>query len=415
MRLWLVLFALWPVLGADRIALEEYKDRRERLRKSASDGVFILFGKTEKEHGDLRSAFFQEPNFYYLTGWNEPGAVLVITPSSETLLLPKRNPEQEKWTGPKTVPDSPNIKAITGFDKVMPVESFEANLPRWVEAASKLYLLAGDASAEAIKRLLPLRVFADASRPIAKLRLIKSPAEIALIQRATDATMEAHRAAWKRIQAGLYEYQVATTMAATYAELGCERHAYSPIVGSGPNAAILHYSRNSRRIDNGEVLLMDVGAECSMYAADVTRTVPVGGKFTERQREIYQIVLGAQKAAIAAIKPGIMLGRNAPDGLYKIARDYIDKHGKDRHGAGLGKYFTHGLGHQVGLEVHDADDPTMPLAAGMVITIEPGIYIPEENIGVRIEDMILVTETGSKVLSSSLPREVADIEKALRR
>ena len=164
-------------------------------------------------------------------------------------------------------------------------------------------------------------------------------------------------------------------------------------------------------MDQGELLLIDAAAECGNYASDITRTVPVSGKFTPRQREIYEIVLGAQKAAIAAIKPGVRVSGET-DSLNKIARDYIDSHGKDLHGEKLGKYFTHGLGHPVGLDVHDpAVNST--LKAGMVITIEPGIYIPEENIGVRIEDVVLVTETGAKVLSGKLPREVDEIEKAL--
>jgi Xaa-Pro aminopeptidase len=165
-------------------------------------------------------------------------------------------------------------------------------------------------------------------------------------------------------------------------------------------------------MDNGELLLMDVGSECSMYATDITRTVPVNGKFTPRQRELYEVVLGAWKAALAAVKPGVMLGgsRN-PIGLHKIAADYINSHGKDLKGEPLGKYFIHGLGHHVGLDVHDANDPAVPLAANMIITLEPGIYIPEEGIGIRIEDMILVTENGAKVLSDALPREASDVEK----
>jgi Xaa-Pro aminopeptidase len=161
---------------------------------------------------------------------------------------------------------------------------------------------------------------------------------------------------------------------------------------------------------------MDTAAECSDYASDVTRTIPVSGKFSPRQRELYDVVLGAQKAAIAAVKPGVRLGGppgdEEPQGLKRIALDYINSHGKDGHGQPLGKYFTHGLGHQVGLDVHDAS-VAGPLEAGMVITVEPGIYIPEEGIGIRIEDVVLVTDKGSRVLSAALPREPDEIEKAL--
>jgi Xaa-Pro aminopeptidase len=199
-------------------------------------------------------------------------------------------------------------------------------------------------------------------------------------------------------------------MTTTYFNLGCERNAYAPIVGSGPNSVILHYSANKRRMDAGEVVVMDVAAECGDYAMDVTRTVPVNGKFTARQKEIYEIVLGAQKAAIAAVKPGIKAGRGEGT-LQQIAFDYINTHGKDQHGAPLGKYFTHGLSHHVGLDVHDPSEPSVALKPGMVITIEPGIYIPEENLGVRIEDTILVTDTGCKILTGALPKDVEEIER----
>ena len=158
---------------------------------------------------------------------------------------------------------------------------------------------------------------------------------------------------------------------------------------------------------------MDAGAECAGYTADVTRTIPVSGKFSARQRELYAIVLGAQKAAIAAVKPGMTIGSTTPHSLHQVARDYLNSHGKDLHGEPLGQYFTHGISHHIGLEVHDAADATVPLEAGMVISVEPGLYIPEENIGIRIEDIVLVTEEGAKVLTAALPREAAEIERAL--
>jgi Xaa-Pro aminopeptidase len=163
-------------------------------------------------------------------------------------------------------------------------------------------------------------------------------------------------------------------------------------------------------MDRGELLLMDVGAECAGYAADITRTIPVGARFTGRQREIYEVVLGAQNAVIASIKPGVALGE-----LTKTAREYINTHGKDLHGEPLGKYFTHGVSHHVGLDVHDATDFSQPLAEGNVITVEPGIYIPEENIGIRIEDMVQVTKDGARLMSGALPRDPGEIEKALGR
>jgi Xaa-Pro aminopeptidase len=240
--------------------------------------------------------------------------------------------------------------------------------------------------------------------------MVKSPAEIELITKATDVTIAAHLAGWKKTHPGVWEYEIAAVMTNAYLERGCERNAYAPIVGSGPNSVILHYAANHRRLDSGETVVADVGAECSDYATDVTRTVPAGGKFTARQRELYEVVLGAQKAAIAAIRPGMRLRADGPS-LHQIAYDYINTHGHDLHGQPLGKYFVHGLGHYVGLDVHDPGDPNAPLKVGTVLTIEPGVYIPEENIGIRIEDIVVVTEDGCKVLSAALPREIGDIEK----
>jgi Xaa-Pro aminopeptidase len=420
-----------PASLVDPHMIEQYRARRADLRKSLSDGVTVLFGRTEDREEDLRTGFFQESNFFYLTGWREPGAILLLAPAPEDpkapgyaakarfpreiLFLPQRNPGQEKWTGRKLGPEDPNLREITGFDAVMPAEKFESELHNVLDAFTQIYTLKDQAAAARLGQLAPLRDLGNAAPAIARLRMHKSPEEIALIQHSTDVTLQAHRAAWRRAAPGLYEYQIAATMTAVYAEAGCERSAYAPIVGSGPNSVSLHYSRNSRRMDGGEVLLMDVAAECAGYASDITRTIPVSGRFTSRQREIYEIVLGAQKAAIAAVKPGTTLARTGSNSLYQIAYDYINSHGKDLHGEALGKYFTHGLGHHVGLDVHDASDPGAPLEAGMVITIEPGIYIAEENLGVRIEDVVLVTEHGATVLSAALPREPGEIEKSIGR
>ncbi|MCW5983457.1 MAG: aminopeptidase P family protein [Bryobacteraceae bacterium] len=415
-----VLFCLFgglaPLLTGDGgIGVDEYQSRRKALREALKEGVIILVGGSESERGDLRTSFFQEPNFYYLTGWTQPGAILALSPEAEILFIPRRSMERERWTGPKAGPDDAVVAAITGIADVEPAEDFESRLPHLVKAAAKVYSLTTQPAAERLRTLLPLREFGDASNALAKLRMTKSPAEIGLIRRATDVTLQAHHAAWQRIAPGLYEYQIAATMSGTYFEAGCQRHAYPPIVGAGPNAAILHYSANSRRMDAGEVLLMDVAAECSYYVSDVTRTTPVNGKFTDRQKELYEIVLGAQRATIAAVKPGMTLSKTGPNSLYQVALDYLNAHGKDRNGKPLGQYFTHGIGHHVGLEVHDADDKTLPLAAGMIVTIEPGLYIPEENLGIRIEDVLLVTENGAEVLSAALPVAVDEIEQAMRR
>ncbi len=404
----------------------DFASRREKLRKSIPNGILVLFG--DKESEDLHDSFFQEPNFYYLSGWEEPGAILIITPAPEKdepaarereqvpreiLFLPQRVPSEEKWTGRKLGPSDSKVKERTGFASVLPAEQFESELGKLLTVYPTLYAVTSDPASAALGKLAPMRTITDSKMAITRLRMEKSPDEITAIQKATDASIDAHRAAWKAIAPGKYEYQIAAVMVGTYMAEGCRRSAYAPIVGSGPNSTTLHYSQNARRMDAGEVVVMDVAGECGNYASDITRTVPANGKFTARQREIYDVVLGAQKAAIAALKPGVTLGRTGPNSLYTIAYDYINTHGKDSHGQPLGKYFIHGLSHDVGLDVHDPADYTMPLKAGMVVTVEPGVYIPEENIGVRIEDVVLVTETGAKVLSEALPTDPDAIERAI--
>jgi len=368
----------------------------------------VLFGAEEPD--DLHTSFFQESNFLYLSGWREPGAVMLLTQQTEILFLPPRDLRMEMYTGRKLDPGDPEAPKLAGFDRVMPRSALESAFLGVTERARRVYTIPGDSRSRKLKSLAALHEEADAAQVIARLRMVKSPAEIELIAKATDATVAAHLAGWKKTRPGVWEYEIAAVMTNVYFERGCERNAYAPIVGSGPNSVILHYAANHRRVDSGETVLADVGAECSDYATDVTRTIPAGGKFTPRQRELYDVVLGAQKAAIAAIRPGMRLRADGPS-LHQIAYDYINSHGHDLHGQPLGKYFVHGLGHYVGLDVHDPGDPAAPLKAGTVLTIEPGIYIPEENIGIRIEDTVVVTEDGCKVLSAALPREIADIEK----
>ena len=417
-----ILFLLALAVPLTAAVSPEYAARRDKLRKSIPNGVLVLFGA--KESDDLHEGFFQDTNFLYLTGWEEPGAILVLTPAPdkddpafeernkaprEILFLPQRVVSEEKWTGRKLGPSDTNAREASGVATVLPGERFENQLRGLLELYPNIYT----ASPEILKTIAPMRTMLDAKLPIAKLRMEKSEAEIAAIRKATDASVKAHLATWRAIKPGMFEYQLAAVFVNSLMLDGCRRPSYAPIVGSGPNSTTLHYSRNSRRMDSGEVVVMDDAAECDDYASDITRTIPASGKFSARQREIYDVVLGAQRAAIAATKPGMTFGRTSTNSLYKIAYDYINSHGKDLHGEPLGKYFTHGLTHHVGLDVHDAADNSEPLRAGMVITIEPGIYIPEENIGVRIEDILLVTETGATVLSGALPTDPDQIERAL--
>jgi Xaa-Pro aminopeptidase len=401
-----------PRLEVAGIPVEEYAERRHRLRAALPDGLVVMAGATEPETGGLRSRFRQESNFLYLTGWQEPGAFLILSPEEEYLFLPARSERRERYTGPKVTPDAAGASGVTGFRNVLAYDIWEQIFLKLASRWNRVYLVEDDPLKEKLKGLANLEIH-DLSLPLARLRMIKSSTELALIRRSVAASMEAHRAAWRRASPGLFEYQIAATIMNSYFEAGCEQNAFHPIVASGPAAVILHYNENRRRMEKGELLLMDAGAECSFYAADITRTIPVSGRFTARQRELYDVVLGAQRAAIAAAKPGMTLRGSGQNSLEQIARDYIASRGGARDGGPLIRYFTHGLGHHVGLDVHDPTDPSLELSPGMVVTIEPGLYIPDEGIGIRIEDMILITADGAEVLSSALPKEAREIENFL--
>ena len=411
----------------------DYRARRQALATamSADHGSLILFAPVEPEGQNDLYGFRQENNFYYLTGWPEPGAAILITsdPYREVLFLPEHNATQEKWTGPKLGPENPDAPKITGFDKVESLDNMHDELlkvlpqPRaivYADLGSNGQSTASTGPMEWLRRSnsFPNYIsFRDAVPLLAKLRMIKDAGEVEFIRRATTASMAAHQAALKAIHPGVSEREISALMQYEFGKRGCERPAYAPIVGSGLYSTVLHYSDDSQVMQDGGLVVMDVGGEYSMYATDITRTAPVNGKFTPRQREIYNIVLGAQEAAIHAFElDKSRLTGNGPESLYKVARDYIDSHGKDIHGQPLGKYFIHGLGHHVGLSVHDASDPTAPLAKGMVFTLEPGIYIPEEKLGVRIEDMFYVDQDGKLVmLTQGLPRTADEVEQAMKK
>jgi Xaa-Pro aminopeptidase len=247
---------------------------------------------------------------------------------------------------------------------------------------------------------------------------VKDDGEIELIKKATAASIAAQREMMQDVKPGVTERAIAGKMTAVWFEHGCERPAYAPIVGTGINSTTLHYSENSRTAEDGDVVLVDAACEYSMYASDITRTVPANGHFTTRQREMYDIVLGAQQAAINAFVAGKSkindFYHKDPDSLDVAAYDYINTHGKDLHGQPLGKYWEHGLGHMMGIDVHDAGNYPAVLKPGMVFTIEPGVYIPEEKIGVRIECDFLVGADGKLIdLDAGLPHTADEVEAAM--
>jgi Xaa-Pro aminopeptidase len=428
-----------PLPAIEREPLGVYGQRREALAAAHPDGVIVLLGYGEKESQSARSSFRQENNFYYLTGWNEPGAALLLIPARagrgdgaeqagndyrEVLFLPPDSPSHERWNGARAAPEDDGIAALTGVAEVRGAPELESVVSEAARNWPRIYTLFPHQEShglqpeadrrEKVNSLAGGLPLSDIRSHIERLRSIKSASEVRLIQKAIDASIAAHREAWRKVQPGAFEYELMAVMLQAMTARGCLRPAYPPIIGSGPNSTALHYSTNTRRLAQGELVLIDVGGEYAHYAADITRTVPVNGRFTARQREIHDLVLDVQEKLIAQVKPGMTLHGGGPNDLTEMAKTYFDELGRERAGRPLGEYFMHGVGHHVGLEVHDPVDLSRPLEPGMVITIEPGLYLPEENLGVRIEDMLLVTKDGSRLLSQALPKDAARIERLMR-
>jgi Xaa-Pro aminopeptidase len=417
----------------DRQSGADYHARREALAKKAG-GVVALLAPLEPL--DAVYEFRQEDNFYYLSGVTVPGAALLVAPAAdaqgdtparpytEILFLPPHNLRLEKFTGPQLGADTPDVTKTTGFNHVEEMSQLPAEVAKvltggrpiiYTDISTQGEPTVSSQGLDFLKRTNTMVFLQDVKPTLASLRTTKDAGEIALIRKAVDASVAAHLAAMKAVKPNVTEYEISGLMQYEWTRRGCERPSYAPIVGSGHNSTVLHYSENTNTMKSGDVVVIDAAGEYSMYAADITRTLPISGHFTARQKEIYDIVLGAQEAAMAAFQPGkSLLNGPSENSLDKVARDYIKTHGKDLHGQPLDQYFIHGLGHYIGLNVHDAGDYKVPLGPGMAFTIEPGIYIPEENIGVRIEDDYMVDQDGKLIkLSVALPSKSADVEKAM--
>ena len=451
-RIWLAVSLLLSMATAVAQRMEsvpklEYRTRRTAMVAGKGGAEVLLFSAAEPLLDFM--PYRQDSDFYYLTGWTEPGAALLVlspVPAAaattqrsaraaqgyrEILFLPTRNLRMEQYTGVKMDAGTPGAAAATGFDEVMPM----SELPKVLgerKGVTSMWIQPGSDAARAMLGTaavdlgLAANTYAysgqDADTLITPLREVKSPAEIGLLKKASDASIASQLAGMRAIRPGVRERTIAGVELASMMDEGCERPSYAPIVGSGPNATTLHYSENTRTMEKGDVVVIDAAGERSMYASDITRTMPVDGHFTARQREIYEVVLGAQRAAAEAFVAGRMRlggssqrGPEVTDTLDKVAYDYINSHGKDLHGQALGQYFLHGLGHSVGIDVHDPYESSKPIDKGWVFTIEPGIYIPEERIGVRIEDVFYVDQNGRLVdLIAMLPHQPAEVEAAMR-
>ena len=426
-----------PLCALEKQPAAAYQARRMALAAKLHGGVAVLFA-AEEPVLDL-TPYRQDEDFYYLTGWTEPGAALLVvseapqaaTPRTykEILFLPTRDLHMEKYTGVKLDAASKGVTEATGVDAVLPMTELPAVLNALIDKDRVLaYNLWTQPSAPQASALVNFTAATlgttaaaahDVTAPTAQLRMVKDASELGMIRKASEASIVGQRAMMRAMKPGVTERAIAGKMTAAWMENGCERASYAAIVGSGINSTTLHYAENSRTIENGDIVVVDAACEYSMYAADITRTVPANGRFTPRQREIYDIVLGAQQAAIDAFVAGKSTlnarDRKDPNSLDTAAYNYINTHGKDLHGQPLGPYWLHGLGHMLGIDVHDSVDryPAM-LKPGMVFTIEPGIYIPEEEIGVRIECDFLVGADGKLVdLDGDLPHTAGEVEAAM--
>jgi Xaa-Pro aminopeptidase len=403
--------------AAPTITHEEFRARRERLLQELGCAVAIV--PAGEADPSLHHPWKPHAHFEYLTGIvDEPGAMLLLDPSNPVaakravLLLRPLNPEVEKWDGFRDELGAA-LRARTGLDTVMRTGMLGRLLLEGTRRSRTLACLMplaqwnSPVSADlAILRAQAERVpgtqVQDRSDLLLRMRAAKSAAEIACIREAGRITATGFAAAMRSMRAGMNEFDLQECVEHAYRTNGARELAFRTIAGGGFNATVLHYHANDRPLVDGELVVLDSGAKHAGYSADVTRTLPVSGRFTARQRELYDTVLRAQAAAIAAVRPGATLAQVDAAGRKVIAD------------AGLGDAFIHGMGHHLGLETHDAS-PDAPLEVGAVITIEPGVYLPKESIGIRIEDDVAVTEGGHEVLTPSIPRTADEVERAMAR
>jgi Xaa-Pro aminopeptidase len=402
--------------AAGSLALAEYAARRERVLAGLDGAVgLVLAGKASG--GD--EPFRAEGNFEYLTGIDdEPGAALLLdrghpdATRRAMLFLAPLNPEREQWDGYREG-ISEALRRRYGIQAIYRSDV----LPRMLTAAARrsrrLACLHPPAPYDqpvspdlaifrAVAERIPGVAIESTGALLESMRAVKSPGELGMIERAIAITAAGFEAMFRAVRPGVLESEVQHALESAYRARGARGPAFPSIVGAGRNSTVLHYRANDRRLAEGDLVCVDSGARFGGYGADVTRTVPASGSFSARQREVYDVVLEAHGAAIAALRPGATFGD-----VDAAARDVIAK-------AGFGDFFIHGIGHHLGLRTHDAS-PDEPLKAGAVFTIEPGIYIPEESLGVRIEDDVLVTARGARILTGAIPRAAEDVERAMQR
>jgi len=433
----------YPVFETDKIPVAQFKARREAIKAQlGQNGIAFFFTNPERNrNNDVDFRFRADSNFLYLTGFEEPDSAVILAPDgilvdgkkvTELLFVNENDPMSVTWLGYRM--GSKEAKPLLGMEAVLPNRKFEETL-RVFEGETKYHFWSASRSPNpsgTVSTMLEtlnkwqskhsewLAPDGKLASMIAKLRVKKSPEEIELLKHAAKASAMGHREVMRSVRPGMREYEIQAVAEYVFARNGCESVGYPSIVGSGPNSCILHYEEDRRLIQNGDMICMDAAGEYHGYSADVTRSFPANGKFSPAQRTIYELVLAAQDAGIAECKAGNRFGA-AGTAAEKVITAGLLKLGIIKTPSEFRTYLPHGVSHYIGLDVHDAHGDST-LHPGYALTVEPGIYIRSGshcdpkwwNIGVRIEDDILVTEKGPVNLSAGAPRKVEEIEALMR-
>jgi Xaa-Pro aminopeptidase len=437
--------------------MTDYAARRARLAAQMLPGAVAVLPTAPEvlRNGDSDYPYRHDSYFYYLSGFTEPESVLVLVaalgdrPARAILFCREKNLEREIWDGYRHGPEA--ARTAFGMDEAWPIGELDARLPDLLADAPALYYATASSTAldaqmagwiktvraRSRSGVTAPSIFHDLLPLLDEMRLIKDDDELAIMQRAGDISGNAHARAMRAARPGLHEYALEAELLYEFRRNGAQFPAYTTIVASGPNACVLHYNVNDRLMQDGELVLIDAGCELDGYASDITRTFPVNGRFSPAQRTLYELVLAAQDAAFAAIQPGRPYSAFHEAALRVLVQGMLDlglipagqfANVEDAIAAKAHvPFYMHGTGHWLGMDVHDvgayrdlssADKPSRPLQPGMVLTVEPGIYVrpaegvPEEywHIGIRIEDDVVVTEDGCRILTSAAPKAIDEIE-----